>query len=54
MRGRVQRRVGKKLFLKGSMENSEGVLMAEGEGLWIAMDKDIGQSVKVEGSKPKL
>lgn len=51
LRGRVQKRVGKKLFLKGSMENSEGQTLAESEGLWIVMGKSVGLSTINESAK---
>ncbi|KAI1386379.1 Thioesterase/thiol ester dehydrase-isomerase [Hypoxylon trugodes] len=37
IRGRVVRKDGRKLYVKGVMEDKDGNIMAEGDGLWLAM-----------------
>ncbi|KAK3990067.1 HotDog domain-containing protein [Cladorrhinum sp. PSN332] len=44
VRGRVVKKDGRKIFVRGCIEDKNGNLMAEGEGLWIQMDKNIGRS----------
>ncbi|KAI4870055.1 Thioesterase/thiol ester dehydrase-isomerase [Hypoxylon rubiginosum] len=44
IRGRVVRKEGRKLHLRGTIEDKDGNIMAEGEGLWIAMSKNVGRS----------
>ncbi|KAI2624229.1 HotDog domain-containing protein [Hypoxylon sp. NC1633] len=44
IRGRVVRKEGRKIHVKGTMEDKDGNIMAEGDGLWLAMDRDIGHN----------
>ncbi|KAI1377777.1 Thioesterase/thiol ester dehydrase-isomerase [Hypoxylon crocopeplum] len=44
IRGRVVRKDGRKLYVKGTMEDKDGNIMAEGDGLWLAMNKNVGRS----------
>ncbi|XXG98535.1 hypothetical protein Hte_004859 [Hypoxylon texense] len=44
IRGRVVRKEGRKLHVRGTIEDKDGNIMAEGEGLWIAMGKNVGRS----------
>lgn len=34
---------GRKLSLKGSLEDKDGNILAESEGTWIMVDRDIGR-----------
>jgi len=49
-RGRVAKVDGRKVYLKGSFEDKDGVILTEGDGMWIKMDKNVGMS-NVLGSK---
>ncbi|KAI0888950.1 HotDog domain-containing protein [Annulohypoxylon maeteangense] len=42
IRGRVVRKEGRKLHVRGTIEDKDGNIMAEGDGLWL--DRNIGQS----------
>ncbi|KAI2469414.1 Thioesterase/thiol ester dehydrase-isomerase [Annulohypoxylon bovei var. microspora] len=42
IRGRVIRRDGRKLHVRGTIEDKDGNIMAEGDGLWL--DRNIGPS----------
>ncbi|KAI1769488.1 Thioesterase/thiol ester dehydrase-isomerase [Hypoxylon sp. FL1150] len=44
IRGRVVRKEGRKLHLRGTIEDKDGNIMAEGEGLWVMMGKNVGRS----------
>ncbi|KAI0387707.1 HotDog domain-containing protein [Hypomontagnella monticulosa] len=44
IRGRVVRKDGRKLYVKGTIEDKDGNVMAEGDGLWLAMDRNVGRS----------
>ncbi|KAI1485768.1 HotDog domain-containing protein [Biscogniauxia mediterranea] len=44
VRGRVTRREGRKLFVRGTIEDEDGNIMAEGSGLWLSMGKNVGRS----------
>ncbi|KAK4193721.1 HotDog domain-containing protein [Podospora australis] len=44
VRGRVVQKKGRKLMVRGAIEDAQGNLMAEAEGLWIAMDRNVGRS----------
>ncbi|KAI1776873.1 Thioesterase/thiol ester dehydrase-isomerase [Hypoxylon cercidicola] len=44
VRGRVVRKDGRKIHLRGTIEDKDGNIMAEGEGLWLAMNKKVGRS----------
>jgi acyl-CoA thioesterase FadM len=39
VRGRVQRREGKKLYMKGRFENKDGEVISEAEGMWVMFEK---------------
>lgn len=43
-RGRVIKKEGRKLHVRGSIEDKDGNLMAEAEGLWICMPQNVGRS----------
>jgi acyl-CoA thioesterase FadM len=40
-RGRVAKKGGKKLSLKRSIEDEDEHILAEAEGIWVIVDKDI-------------
>ncbi|KAI1461356.1 HotDog domain-containing protein [Annulohypoxylon moriforme] len=42
IRGRVVRKEGRKIHVRGTIEDKDGNIMAEGDGLWL--DKNIGTS----------
>ncbi|KAI1450262.1 HotDog domain-containing protein [Annulohypoxylon stygium] len=42
LRGRVVRKEGRKLHVKGTIQDKDGNIMAEGEGLWL--DRETGRS----------
>ena len=42
-RGKVVKKEGKKLSLKGSFEDEDGNVLAEAEGIWIIVDRDVGR-----------
>ncbi|KAI5919918.1 HotDog domain-containing protein [Camillea tinctor] len=44
VRGRVTRRDGRKLHVRGAIEDKDGNIMAEGSGLWLSMGKNVGRS----------
>jgi acyl-CoA thioesterase FadM len=48
--GRVAKKEGRKLQMKGSFEVEKGEKFAEAEGLWIMMEKNVGS----ENVKSKL
>jgi acyl-CoA thioesterase FadM len=52
VRGQVVKREGKKLSLKGSFEDEKGNILAESEGTWIMVNRDIGRS-NVQGTEPE-
>lgn len=37
-KGRVVKKEGRKVFVKGSFHDSEGAVLAEAEGLWILLN----------------
>jgi len=43
-RGRVVKKDGRKVYLKGSFEDKNGETPAEADGLWICMEKRMGRS----------
>lgn len=49
-RGRVQKIDGRKIYVKGTFEDKDGVILTEANGMWIAMGKNVGRS-NVLGSK---
>ena len=44
VRGRVVKREGRKLSLRGSFEDMEGSVLAEAEGTWIMVSRDVGRT----------
>ncbi|KAK0672313.1 HotDog domain-containing protein [Cercophora samala] len=44
VRGRVIKKAGRKLMVRGCIEDKDGNIMAEGDGLWLQMDKNVGRS----------
>jgi acyl-CoA thioesterase FadM len=42
-KGKVVEKKGKKLTLKGSFEDKDGNVLAEADGIWILVDRDIGR-----------
>ncbi|KAI1503915.1 HotDog domain-containing protein [Biscogniauxia marginata] len=44
VRGRVTRREGRKIWVRGVIEDKDGNIMAEGSGLWLSMGKNVGRS----------
>ncbi|KAI1083489.1 HotDog domain-containing protein [Whalleya microplaca] len=44
VRGRVVRKEGRKIWVKGVIEDKDGNVMAEGDGLWLAMNHNIGHT----------
>ncbi|KAK8118522.1 uncharacterized protein PG998_003148 [Apiospora kogelbergensis] len=44
VRGRVVKREGRKLHLRGSMEDKNGEVLAEADGLWLCMAENVGRS----------
>ncbi|KAK4662791.1 hypothetical protein QC763_603210 [Podospora pseudopauciseta] len=44
IRGRVVKKAGRKIMVRGCIEDQNGNIMAEGDGLWIQMDKNVGRS----------
>jgi acyl-coenzyme A thioesterase PaaI-like protein len=54
-RGKVVKKEGKKLSLQGSFEDEGGNILAEAEGTWIIVDKNVGRSnIPDAKSKAKL
>ncbi|KAK7928193.1 hypothetical protein PG985_005191 [Apiospora marii] len=45
VRGRVIKRDGRKLHVRGSMEDKNGEVLAEADGLWLCMAENVGRSV---------
>ncbi|KAK8059388.1 hypothetical protein PG996_009318 [Apiospora saccharicola] len=45
VRGRVIKREGRKLHVRGSMEDKNGEVLAEADGLWLCMAENVGRSV---------
>ncbi|KAM7184504.1 HotDog domain containing protein, partial [Naviculisporaceae sp. PSN 640] len=45
VRGRVVRKNGRKIVVRGTIEDKDGNIMAEADGLWIDKVKEIGRSV---------
>lgn len=43
-RGKVVKKEGRKLSLQGSFEDEDGNILAEAEGTWIMVDKNVGRS----------
>ncbi|TVY26817.1 hypothetical protein LHYA1_G004809 [Lachnellula hyalina] len=43
VRGRVVEKKGRKLTVKGSFADAEGNVLAEADGVWVTVDKDIGR-----------
>jgi acyl-CoA thioesterase FadM len=41
IRGKVAKREGKKLLVKGSIEDSEGTVLTEAEALWLTVNKGL-------------
>ncbi|KAI0840939.1 Thioesterase/thiol ester dehydrase-isomerase [Hypoxylon sp. FL0890] len=44
IRGRVVRVDGRKIHVRGTVEDKDGNIMAEGSGIWLAMDRHVGRS----------
>ncbi|KAK0735706.1 HotDog domain-containing protein [Apiosordaria backusii] len=44
VRGRVVKKTGRKIMVRGCIEDKNGNIMAEGDGLFIQMDKKVGRS----------
>ncbi|KAI0848324.1 HotDog domain-containing protein [Daldinia vernicosa] len=44
IRGRVVRKEGRKMYVRGTLEDKDGNIMAEGEGIWLAIERKSGQS----------
>ncbi|KAK8106388.1 hypothetical protein PG999_009747 [Apiospora kogelbergensis] len=44
VRGRVVKREGRKLHLRGSLEDKNGEVLAEADGLWLCMAENVGRS----------
>jgi hypothetical protein len=42
-RGRVVKKEGKKLHLRGSFQDKDGNILAESRGIWVMMQNDIGR-----------
>ncbi|EPE30507.1 Thioesterase/thiol ester dehydrase-isomerase [Glarea lozoyensis ATCC 20868] len=53
VRGRVERVEGKKIFVKGTVEDSEGVVMGEGEALFVDVGREIGRWTSQEEKEEK-
>ncbi|CZT06241.1 uncharacterized protein RCO7_03282 [Rhynchosporium graminicola] len=43
VRGKVQKKKGKQVFVNGSVEDKDGNVLASAEGLFIMVDRDIGR-----------
>jgi acyl-coenzyme A thioesterase PaaI-like protein len=43
-RGRVFKREGRKIYVKGIFEDKDGKVYAEANGMWIMMEKNVGRS----------
>ncbi|KAI2782031.1 HotDog domain-containing protein [Daldinia loculata] len=44
IRGRVVRKEGRKIYVRGTLEDKNGNIMAEGDGVWLAIERRSGQS----------
>ncbi|KAI1334845.1 HotDog domain-containing protein [Xylariaceae sp. FL0016] len=44
VRGRVVRKEGRKIWMRGTIEDKDGNIMAEGQGMWLAMAQNVGRS----------
>ncbi|KAI1658539.1 HotDog domain-containing protein [Daldinia decipiens] len=44
VRGRVVRKEGRKIYARGTLEDKNGNVMAEGDGVWLAIERRSGQS----------
>ncbi|KAK3353063.1 HotDog domain-containing protein [Lasiosphaeria hispida] len=44
VRGRVVKKDKRKIFVKGTIEDKDGNLMAEGDGVWLQMGSNVGRS----------
>ncbi|OTB08132.1 hypothetical protein M426DRAFT_317232 [Hypoxylon sp. CI-4A] len=44
IRGRVVRKDGRKIYVKGTIEDKDGNILAEADGMWLAMGRNIGRS----------
>ncbi|KAK5660242.1 hypothetical protein OQA88_12780 [Cercophora sp. LCS_1] len=44
VRGRVVKRDGRKLHVVGAVEDKDGNIMAQSEGIWVMMDTNVGRS----------
>ncbi|KAI0111927.1 HotDog domain-containing protein [Daldinia grandis] len=44
VRGRVVRRDGRKIYVRGTLEDKDGTVMAEGDGVWLAIGRKSAQS----------
>ncbi|CAJ2513605.1 Uu.00g017240.m01.CDS01 [Anthostomella pinea] len=44
VRGRVVKKDGRKLHVRGTIEDKDGNVMAEGSGLWLSMGQNVGRS----------
>ncbi|KAK0643593.1 HotDog domain-containing protein [Cercophora newfieldiana] len=44
VRGRVVKKEGRKIFVRGTIEDKDGNLLGEGDGLWVQMGTDVGRS----------
>ncbi|OTB19946.1 hypothetical protein K445DRAFT_313740 [Daldinia sp. EC12] len=44
IRGRVIRKEGRKIYVRGTLEDKDGNIMAEGDGVWLAIERKSAQS----------
>ena len=42
-KGRVTEKKGRKITVKGSFEDKDGNVLAEADGIWITVDRDVGR-----------
>ncbi|KAK3323474.1 HotDog domain-containing protein [Cercophora scortea] len=57
LRARIVRREGRKLFVRGTIQDRDGTVMAEGESVGLEMNRSIGRTTggrRVPKSPPKL
>lgn len=43
IRGKVVKKEGKRLLVKGSFEDKDGHVLAVADGLWVMVNRDIGR-----------
>jgi len=53
VRGKVAKKDGKKLFLKGSFEDKDGKIFAEADGVWIIVQREVGRWTDGGPTKPQ-